>query len=792
VPGGAWSPWGALRTGIEMLRSVLGRSLHHDYAGTGPIFGRMSILRALVSLAPLSFALARPCIAAAPNPIEIIVVTGRVSADVRTIDGGNIDAATTFTVADSLERYIPSAMLSDTEGNLFQPDLYFRGFDASPVLGTAEGLAVYQGGTRINQAFGGTVLWDLVPTFAIASIDVVPGSDPIFGSNALGGAVTMRMKTGFDFNASELDASAGSFGRVKVIGQAGAAAGDTAFYVGASAVHDDGWRRSSPSDLLQAYGNYSFHSGQTSADISLTVAEDWLSENAAIPVQDIPTAAFSIPDTARDRVVFLQGRAEYEWSAHLKILAAGYFRWTQVNSTNGQASGFVACSSDPTLLCENDDLSDPLSSPGGDSIPASIGGNATLGLQTTDTKAFGATAELDLSAPILGFDNDVRLDMTIDYAPSSFDSSTELGNLTFQPGGVTSVPVGIFVGGPGFAVSLDTTNFDTAAYVQDTLNLTSGLSLQTSARFNEDRIRLSDRLGTALSGKHVYSGINPAIGLNWQVGEHLSAYARFGQSSRTPTAAELSCADPASPCLFPISFISDPNLQKVVAQTFELGSTGQFAFGEVSGAWTADAYNARNQHDILFVSSGSTIGSGYFTNVGATKRQGVDASLDLKWRKIDVHASYAYVDATFRTAFSLSSPFNPGADLSGNIFVSQGDQLPNIPHHVGKLVVGYQVAPELHVNFDARIVSDQFLRGDEANLQKPLPGYAVFGAEAEYQLTKSVGLYLSAQNLFDRHYATFGLYSDPTGNGALPQFTNPRFIVPAEPFAVSAAIQLSF
>jgi len=93
---------------------------------------------------------------------------------------------------------------------------------------------------------------------------------------------------------------------------------------------------------------------------------------------------------------------------------------------------------------------------------------------------------------------------------------------------------------------------------------------------------------------------------------------------------------------------------------------------------------------------------------------------------------------------------------------------------------------------DARLVSEQFLRGDEANLQKPLAGYTVFGAEAEYQLTRSVGLYLSAQNLFDRHYATFGLYSDPTGKGALPQFTDPRFIVPAEPFALSAGVHLAF
>ena len=60
-----------------------------------------------------------------------------------------------------------------SSGNPFQPDVYFRGFDASPVSGTPQGLAVYQNGVRINEAFGDTVNWDLIPTAAVRSIDVI-------------------------------------------------------------------------------------------------------------------------------------------------------------------------------------------------------------------------------------------------------------------------------------------------------------------------------------------------------------------------------------------------------------------------------------------------------------------------------------------------------------------------------------------------------------------------------------------------------------------------------------------
>jgi iron complex outermembrane receptor protein len=187
-------------------------------------------------------------VAADSSNEETVLVIGTAPADIQTISPETVAASHVWTATDLLDANIPSVFLSDTESNPFQEDLYFRGFDASPVLGTAEGLAVYQGGTRINQRFGDTVLWDMVPSFAIDRIDVVPGSDPVFGLNALGGAITINMKTGFDTTPGvQFDLSGGSFGRARFVAQMADQLGSEAYYLGASVTDDSGWRRSSES-----------------------------------------------------------------------------------------------------------------------------------------------------------------------------------------------------------------------------------------------------------------------------------------------------------------------------------------------------------------------------------------------------------------------------------------------------------------------------------------------------------------------------------------------------------------
>jgi outer membrane receptor protein involved in Fe transport len=726
------------------------------------------------------------------QPIAEIVVTGVAPSNVVSIDADDIAALHAMTLTDALNRSLGSAFLSDQEANPFQEDLYYRGFDASPVLGTAEGLATYQNGTRINEAFGSTVLWDLVPSFAVSQVRIVPGSDPLFGLNALGGAVVLDMKTGFNAPGTSIDLAGGSFGRLRAIVQSGLDLGDTpvgelAVYLGATALHDGGWRELSPSDLLRGYGDLSFRTGTGSAGLSLVLAGDSLNENGAIPVQDFTAAAFAIPDTARNRLFFLQGRGEQSLADGLQMRGTLYFRSTQIISANGGFSGFEACG---TSLCDED--GDPLTTMSGAPIPASIGGTGSIPVETIDTNGLGGSGEVEAKGDLFGRDNDGRVGFTLDYAHTGFDSRTLLGDAITIPGGIVATSYGIPLGGSDWNIRLSSLNMDEGIYAVDTITLLPDLTARVAGRMNFDRVALSDLEGGQLSGEHSYTSFNPSAGLTWKIDEAVSAYASFGQSSRTPTAAELSCANPVQPCLFPLSFISDPGLQQVVARTFEFGGSGKLSAGPITIDWTADVYQTRNQNDIIFISDGPVIGSGYFTNAGSTERQGAEASLKAAWHDISLRLNYSFVDATFRSNLTLLSADNPGADANGNIQVRVGDRIPGIPLHTAKLALGYDGIQNLHLGLEAELQSSQYLRGDEANLEPPLPGFTEFNAEAEYRVTSWATIYLEGENIFGQRYATFGLFSDPTQNGAFPQFTNPRFIVPAQPFGLWGGVRASF
>jgi len=273
----------------------------------------------------------------------------------------------------------------------------------------------------------------------------------------------------------------------------------------------------------------------------------------------------------------------------------------------------------------------------------------------------------------------------------------------------------------------------------------------------------------------------------------LNLYVSDSEANHIPTAAELSCADPTQPCRFPLSFISDPNLGQVVARTVEVGARGHVSSGQdFNLGWVADIYRTRNQDDILFVSSGPFIGSGYFTNAGDTQRLGVEVALEGTWSKLDFHANYGFVRATFESNLTILSANNPGADANGNTYVQPGDRLPEVPMHTGKLGAGYSLPWHIHVGLDAVGVSSRYLRGDEANLQSPLPGHAILNARASWQTTRSLSFFFEGQNILDHRYSSFGLYGDPTANGTFPNFSNPRFLPPGQPFGFRVGAQFRY
>ena len=141
--------------------------------------------------------------AVATTPITGLGVDrDKVPAMVQTLPAEDFSRVYSPNVVETLMQRIPGVSTNDVQGNEFAPDLRYRGFSASPVQGTPQGLAVYMQGVRVNEAFGDTVNWDLIPTIAIGRADVWT-NNPAFGLNALGGAISFQMKDGFTYRGTE-------------------------------------------------------------------------------------------------------------------------------------------------------------------------------------------------------------------------------------------------------------------------------------------------------------------------------------------------------------------------------------------------------------------------------------------------------------------------------------------------------------------------------------------------------------------------------------------------------------
>jgi iron complex outermembrane receptor protein len=761
------------------------------------------------ALVPLLLALAREiCGVAAADPppvppgsdtLQTVLVSAtpvmgtgialdHVASNVQTVRAADIDNDHAVTMSEVLERHFSSVSLSDTEGNPFQENLVARGFVASPVLGTPQGLAIYQNGVRINEAFGDVVLWDFVPLFAIAQLQEIPGSNPVFGLNALGGAVTLQMKNGFDFHSSSAELSGGSFDRYRAVVQHGVDFGDAALYVGATDLHERGWRELSSSDVLQSFTDAALRADSYKIGASLTLVWSHLNGNGADPAQDDPAAAFAVPDLEINRLAFFQLRSSRDFSNEIALQGTAYVRSVDVEIQNGAASGFAPCGN---TVCDD---SGPLALLGG--APPSPGSpyQGILTVSKTRTTGSGASLQLTLNDSSAVRGNVANLGASFDQGGTRFSSASFLGRLTYlSPPGTTTASGGMQLGGGAYNVRLDASNRYYGLFFSDTLSLTEALTISATGRFNRAQVDLTDKFGNTLNGDHSYQRFNPSVGATYQVATALNLYGSYSEANRIPTAAELSCANPRQPCTFPLGFISDPDLRQVVARTVELGARGRaVSSGDLTIDWFADLYRTRNDDDILFVSSGPLIASGYFKNTGATERRGGEAALEGSWHRLDFHANYGLVRATFQSHETILSDNNPDADVNGNITVQPGDRLPGVPLHTGKLGLGVRLGAAVHLGLDGIFVSRQYLQGDEANLQKPLPGYVVLNARVSWQASRNVGLYFEGENILDRHYNSFGLYGDPTGNGAFPLFTDPRFYTPAEPFGFWVGARVRF
>ncbi len=782
--------------------------------GTSGAASAPSILAVLALVSPGSGQAQQ---AAAPaTPVKEVVVIARtpfegsdvgaadVPAAITTVTAGDIARQRSQNIVDVLLQRVPSISINSETGNDFEPDVQFRGFVATPLSGVPEGLAVYQDGVRINEAFGDKVGWDLIPTLAIDDAQVIT-DNPAFGLNALGGAIDLRMKTGFGFQGFETDIRGGSFGRIQDSTQAAWRSGPYAAYVAIEAAHEDGWRDFTPSTVRRIYGDLGYRTDGSEVHLAVTSADNAFGAAGSTPYQLLQrnySSVFTTPQTDDNQMAMVSLRGKVKASATWTVTGSLYYRRFDQHHVDGNGTDAQPCDADPTLLCFGDGVS-PANGVNGRQLANPFGLTDTPGeidTNSTLTDGFGGALQATSTANIFGLANNVVIGASVDAARTRFHADAELG--VIQPNFVVDGD-GIYLGASGDPISdgpvrLIAHNTYVGVYAIDTLDLTSRFSITGGGRFNVARLDLDDQLGGALTSRDRYDRFDPVIGGTFNIIPDLTAYAGYSEANRAPTPLELGCANPLQPCIIDSFLVSDPPLKQVVSRTVEAGLRGAVRLGGAASPihWRVGLYRTDNSNDIQNIPSPLNNGFGYFANVGGTRRQGVDASVDYTGNGWDFYASYAYVDATYLDALTLAAPDgDPYADENGNISIVPGDHISSIPRHRVKVGLDRDITSQWTFGGDFLWVSSQYYGGDESNQNPQLPGYATVSLHTSYQINRHFQVYGLIDNLFNHHYYTFATFFDNSsyvGNPSFPNLTDTRTVTPGKPFAAYGGLKISF
>src|SRR5215472_15752066 len=737
---------------------------------------------------------------AAPKAVPGAVELDKIPSNVQTVGASAFDGTKAPDLLQSMDRALPGVSLSSQTGNEFQLDFNYRGYVAGPVIGTPQGLAVYQNGVRINEVFGDVVNWDLIPQSAINRLTLVP-SNPIYGLNATGGALAFEMKNGYTYHAVEGEVNGGAYGRAVASVQAGGEVGNLSGYFTADAINDAGWRQDTPASLRRVYADLGARGDQTEFHLSFTGANNSFSANPATPVQMLAqdwSSTYTLPQTTQNQLAFLTASATWRPSDTWTYQAIAYFRnYRQAhvdgNPTDAQNSGCP----DATVLCfpNLDGTLSNLITTRGQTIPASGSlGTSFLGeidRTWTTTNSFGGSVQASSAEKVFGHENNFTIGLSVDRGLVQFAETSELGTLNadqfpFADG------TGLFINQPSgdnAPVGLGAHTLYTGLYVTDTLDLTPRLSVTGGARYNFASVILTDELGndSALNSNNTFTHFNPMIGATYKITPNLTLYGDYTVANRAPTPLELACSDPKRPCLIDNALVGDPPLQQVVTYTYEAGLRGQFEIAKGQLNWSVGVYHALNTSDILSVAS-PIIGHSFFQNAGDTVRKGIEADLTYKQDRWNVYANFTTVDATFLNNLTLGSPFNPFADANGDIFVVPGDHIPGIPDFRFKLGGEYQITDPWKFGADLNVFGSQWLIGDASNQNPKLPAYWVVNLHSSYKISDNVEVFGLVRNLFNQHYVVAGTFFDVTSYPYL-NLTDPRTFIPGIPFAAYVGVR---
>jgi outer membrane receptor protein involved in Fe transport len=820
----------------------------------------MSLVLAAALAGVSSQALAQAA-ATAVGGVEVVADTplgtadrATVAAPVQTLTADQIARGHALDLSAALNRSLGSVYINDVQNNPLQPDVNYRGYTASPLLGTPQGLSLYLDGMRLNQPFGDVVSWDLIPKAAIASATLQPGSNPLFGLNTLGGALAITTKDGRANPGSAIELNYGSYSRWQVEGETGGSAGNGLYWF-ATANHlaDDGWRDFSPSKATQAFGKIGWANDRTDIALTAGYADTDLTGNGFQDQQLLAGnyhSVFTKPDNTRN----LSGFANLTWKQNLSdaLTFSGslYHRDLHTKTVNGDINDdslgenvYQPSAAERAALTAAGITGFPLAGETAANTPFPkyrCIANALLDSEPNEKcnglfnrgriaqEETGVSGQFDWKGRIGGLSNHALFGAAYNGNRAHFTQSSQFGYLTPDRGVIGVTGPGAFADGSQDSenafdarVDLHSRTHVASVFAADTVELASGLNVTVSGRYDSTKVRNRDAITPgggpgSLTANHSFDRFNPAIGVTWAASDALTAYAGYNEGSRAPSSIELGCSDPDNPCRLPNALAGDPPLKQVVTKTVEAGLRGR-----VEGvAWRAGVFRAENHNDIQFVADDPS-GYGYFKNFGRTRRQGVELGLDGRAGPVSFGANYTYLDATYESTEVIPGEGNStnsvGPGFEGTITVRPGARIPLVPKSIFKANLGWDVTDKLTLNADAVAVGGVYARGNENNQHRAdgvyylgagkTKSYAVLNLGAEYRVLPNLKAFVQVDNVFDKKYSTAAQlgttgfnaggafvarpFSGPTVDGELPGLGS-TFYGPGAPRLVWTGVRYSF
>ena len=644
---------------------------------------------------------------------------------VQTIGTEDIDEAQAVDFADYAQRRIPGVIINDAQNNRRQPDLIYRGFTASPLLGLPQGMSMYVNGVRFNEPFGDTVNWDLVSGASVRSMSLAGSSNPVYGLNTLGGAIVVDTHTGFSSPGTRASMEIGSFSTHEMQVSTGGNNGEVGYFLGTEYFSENGWRDASGSEVRNLYANIGHENERTSINLNLNLADNELTGNGASPEDLLRMQGreriFTSPDRTSNDFRMLDLQLSHAMNDNLEFGGSFFYRNNDVDTFNGDGSEFESCAEyaeelvqdgDVTItgltnpsgfsptdaqfdtaagmqmseagehLCETEGLDDStyanvnafltdviderVEDQNGDFVEEEENNVERNAINNTSARlqdSYGGTMQAIYSADLFGRGN--QLVAGVDYYRGEVEFTSEVEIASLNPDRSTAA-TGLYVPEEGVALNVETKTI--SGFLTDTIAINDSTFFTLSGRYNRTEIDLRDRGGTR--GR---TGAQPDL-----TGSH--TFTRFnpaaGISYVTGNEMKLfanysESSRAPSPvelaCAREDAPCSLPNAFLADPPLEQVVTRGVDlgASGENQGiGWQVSLYASQNEDDIVFQTTGGvTSNEGFFRNVGDTRRLGMDLAATGRVNEyFGWNLGYSYLKATYEDSFLISSPNHPQAD----------------------------------------------------------------------------------------------------------------------------------